>query len=131
MGRAIFNMNVEAWIKGIVVEDCASIEEAKEELLSMSLAEILLYADGYVKDAEYTEITCDEMTVDVRVSNIKYDIKPEDDVDESELETEWDLCDIDITNRSKDELDEVIADALSDETGYMIKSFTYEIYGQD
>jgi hypothetical protein len=142
--KVCFDLNVEAWIRGVEVEG-DDYDDAENNLYRMTLEELL--EEGYVKSFDITD--CDgivtEQEYTVTCSNIKYDISPADIMDLEEYKT---LTDEEIDRRideviqtlpteltvevygnprDNDGFEYEISDVLSDKTGWCILDFDYEI----
>ena len=139
-----FDLNVEAWLRGIEVEG-DDYDEAENNLYRMTLEELL--DEGYVRSFEITD--CDGTIVEqeytVKCSNIKYDISPSDIMDLEEYQT---LTDEEIDQRideviqtlpteltvevygnprDEDRFEYEVSDALSDKTDFCVLNFDYEV----
>lgn len=139
-----FDINVEAWLRGIEVEG-DDYDDAENNLYRMTLEELL--DEGYVRSFEITD--CDGTIVEqeytVKCSNIKYDISPSDIMDLEEYQTLTDeeldqrideviqtlptelTVEVYGNPRDEDSFEYEVSDALSDKTGWCILNFDYEV----
>lgn len=123
--RVIFDIDVDAWIKGIEVEG-NSLEDAKDNLRKMTLEE-MFEAGGWVKDHSISE---DDITANIEEVNYKVlakDIYLEDGtkVDDMVVEINYYPNEpYDLKDCIKDEVEYV----LSKDADYKeVDSFEYEI----
>lgn len=130
-----FNFSVDDWLFTEV--DGKSYEDCKEQLLRMSLEELI--SAGYVKDFDIKDIDARllEKTYNIKVTSIDYDIEEED---LPEAMTKEELLEelpqqltfsIDMETDDIDDLEERIADEISDETGWLVSHFTYKIISEE
>ena len=134
-----FDFSVDAWLQNVEVE-ADSLEKAKEKLFSMSLQDLL--DEGYVKDFNIKDLDYEivEVTYLVHVNYIDYSVYPEDleedpdTLSDEEIETKISEIknslpkelDLEITC-DPDNLEDYIVDAISDETGWLVNDYSYEI----
>jgi len=134
-----FDFNLDAWIQNLEIE-ADSIEQAKDKLMSMSL-EDMIEAGAYMKDFNIdsvdTEIT--EATYTVKVVSIdyaieSYDVDEFDTMSDEEVEAEIARVKSSLPQELEleiecepDDLDDYVADAISDETGWLVNDCEYEI----
>ena len=134
-----FDFNLDAWIQNLEIE-ADSVEQAKDKLMSMSL-EDMIEAGAYMKDFNIdsvdTEIT--EATYTVKVVSIdyaieSYDVDEFDTMSDEEVEAEIARVKSSLPQELEleiecepDDLDDYVADAISDETGWLVNDCEYEI----
>ena len=134
-----FDFNLDAWIQNLEIE-ADSEEQAKEKLMSMSL-EDMVEAGAYMKDFNVetvdTEIT--EAVYTVKVISIdyaidSYDVDEFDTMSDEEVEAEIAKVKASLPQELEleiecepDDLDDYVADAISDETGWLVNDCEYEI----
>lgn len=130
--KVIFNFNLQAWLKGVVVE-ADSEADAEAKLMKMSLEDMLEY--GFVKDSDISDIESEieEYSFDAEVTNIEYDIS-EDDLEGTGMTMEELLADLpthcevtcdDCT--SEDDEESLISDMITDKTNFLVNSFEYKV----
>lgn len=126
-----FNFNLEAWVKNVEVE-ADSIEEATEKLKQLSFLEL---AEGSVSDftLENIEGTIVRQDLKVQATEIEYDFDPEI-IDISVIEylkkflpTELVITLEGITDSDLDDLEDLVKDAIFDETNYEVKSLKFHL----
>lgn len=132
--KVVFDLNVEAWLQGVVVEDVNSEEEALDKLKQMTLEDMLEY--GFIKQMEISDVDSEisEYNIKAKVTDIEYDITDED-LEYSGMSKEEFIASkpremVIITEYGiEDEADEesVISDIISDETDLLVDSFRYEV----
>jgi len=134
-----FDFNLNAWIQGIEIE-ADSVEQAQEKLSSMSL-EDMIEAGACIKDsdvesvdAEITEATYTVKVVSVDYAIESYDVDELDEMSDEEVEAEIARVKASLPQEleleiecAPDDLDDYVADAISDETGWLINDCEYEI----
>lgn len=134
-----FDFNLNAWIQGLEIE-ADSIEQAKEKLLSMSL-EDMIDTDAYIKDsvvgsvdAEITEATYTVKVVSVDYAVESYDVDEFDTMSDEEVEAEIARVKASLPQELEleieckpDDLNEMVAEAISNETGWLTNYYEYEI----
>ena len=142
-----FDINVEAWLRGIEVEG-DDYDDAENNLYRMTLEELL--DEGYVRSFEITD--CDGTIVEqeyiVKCFNIKYDISPSDIMDLEEYQTLTDeeldqriaevilalptelTVEVCGNPRDEDRFEYEVSDAISDKTDFCILGFDYEIVSE-
>lgn len=134
-----FDFNLNAWIQGLEIE-ADSVEQAQEKLLSMSL-EDMIDAGAYIKDsavdsvdAEITEATYTVKVVSVDYAIESYDVDEFDVMSDEAIEAEIARVKSSLPQELEleiecepDSLDSYVADAISDETGWLINDCEYEI----
>ncbi len=138
------NFSLSAWIKELEIE-ADSVDEAKDKLLRMTVEEII--ENAIVDESDCSDITAEvsEAEYVVRAHDIEYDINAEDmllDYDNDELDemTEDEIEDalqefkaslpkelVLTVFCAPDDLDESVVEAISDEVGYLVDSFDYDI----
>lgn len=122
MGKFVFDFSLDVWLRNVEV-DANSLEEAKEKLHSMSIEDMLDV--GYAKDIYINDLDVESGVIEVRAFDIEYDIDDEDEVDPIYLDDE---CFVDVDYKDfSDDPDAAVADAVSDYTGYCIKSCNYKV----
>ena len=99
-------------------------------------AESIFYDDTYqniIKNADKSDITVfntdyvevTSINYEVHVTDIEYDLDEEDgDPDLPKELTLWVESDRD---KDADDFDDIVCNAIEDETGWMVKSFKYEV----
>lgn len=126
-----FNFNLEAWVKNVEVE-ADSIEEATEKLKQLSFLEL---AEGSVSDftLENIEGTVVRQDLKVQATDIEYDFDPEI-IDISVIEylkkflpTELVVTLEGIADSDLDDLEDLVKDAIFDETNYEVKSLKFHL----
>jgi len=134
-----FDFNLNAWIQNLEIE-ADSEEQAKEKLLSMSL-EDMVEAGAYIKasdvdlvDTEITEATYTVKVVSIDYAIDSYDVDELDEMSDEEVEAEIARVKASLPQELEleiecepDDLDDYVADAISDETGWLINDCEYEI----
>ena len=125
--RVRFDFSLDAWIRNLEIE-ADSLEDAKDKLARMSVEDIVEY--GCVDEHDITNLDSDilEETVHVKVSDVVYDYdEDEDDIDLIEsLPTEFEF-DIDVDYEHNEDLEDLIADAITDETDCLVYNFRYKV----
>lgn len=140
-----FDFDLDACIQGLTIE-ASSVENAKEKLNSLSSEELLellleddeaIIKDHNIGDIEYI-IT--EQLVDVEIYDIQYDIQDYDLEDQGlsddeifkavqkakeSLPSYLKFCNVEL--EENDDIEEILADAISDETGFCVQNFSYKI----
>lgn len=126
------NFNLEAWVKSLSVT-AESEEAAVDQLMSMTLADIIKSGATVDTDMKFTEIETSIESYDlvVKVSNIKWYLDP-DTMDYSVIEylknflpNELKLTLEEVSEDS--DVEDTIKDAIFYETGYEVESFDFEI----
>jgi len=134
-----FNFNFEAWLDGVEVE-ADSYDEAVNKLNGMSMEEML--ESGYIKQSEVTQVdgTVVERTVRAEAYNISYDVT-EYDVDVTDEDTDEDVerkindvlstlpdkVTVEVDVSDDDDLEEAIADEITNKTDWLVKDFKFRI----
>lgn len=130
-----FNFSVDGWLFTEV--DGKSYEDCEEQLLRMPLEELI--SAGYVKDFAIKDVDARllEKTYNIKVTSIEYAIEEEDLPDamtKEELLEELPqqlTFSIDMETDDIEDLEERIADEISDETGWLVSHFTYKIISEE
>jgi hypothetical protein len=126
-----FNFSLETWVKNVEVE-ADSMEEAIEKLKQLSFLEL---AEGSVSDftLENIEGTIVRQDLKVQATDIEYDFDPEI-IDISVIEylkkflpTELVVTLEGITDSDLDDLEDLVKDAVFDETNYEVKSLKFHL----
>ena len=137
--KVMFDFNLDAWIQNLEIE-ADSVEQAQEKLMSMSLEE-MLEAGASIKgsdvdlvDAEITEATYTIKVVSVDYAIESYDVDEFDVMSDEEVEAEIARVKASLPQELEleieckpDDLDEMVADAISNETGWLINDCEYDI----
>lgn len=139
-----FDFMLNLWLQEVEIEG-NSEEECLDNLRRMTAEEILEYA--VIKDSDLSDVDGEivEQTYEVQIDNIKYDISTEDIIYELEKDGIEDPSLDDIESKlveleqalptsfktvftcAPEDLEDYINDELSDETGMLVKDFTYTI----
>lgn len=139
-----FDFMLNLWLQEVEVEG-DSEEDCLDNLRRMSAEYILEHA--IIKDSDISDVDGEivEQDYEIRVDNIKYDISTEDIIYELEKEGIEDPSLEEIENKlaeleqslptsfrmaftcAPENLEDYISDELSDETGMLVKDFTYTI----
>lgn len=139
-----FDFMLNLWLQEVEVEG-DSEEECLDNLRKMTAEEILEHA--FIKDSNLKDVDGEivEQSYEIRVKNVKYDISVVDIIyhlekegieDPSPEEIEKKLAELEKTlpnsfkltfTCAQEDLEDYIADELSDKTGVSIKDFTYTI----
>ena len=134
-----FDFNLDAWIQNLEIE-ADSVEQAKDKLMSMSL-EDMIEAGAYMKhfnidsvDTEITEATYTVKVVSIDYAIESYDVDEFDTMSDEEVEAEIARVKSSLPQELEleiecepDDLDDYVADAISDETGWLVNDCEYEI----
>lgn len=134
-----FDFNLDAWIQNLEIE-ADSVEQAKEKLMSMSL-EDMIEAGAYMKDfnvesvdTEITEAVYTVKVVSVDYAVESYDVDEFDTMSDEEIEAEIARVKASLPQELEleiecepDDLNDYVADAITDETGWCINDCEYEI----
>ena len=137
--KVMFDFNLDAWIQNLEIE-ADSVEQAQEKLMSMSLEE-MLEAGASIKgsdvdlvDAEITEATYIVKVVSVDYAIESYDVDEFDVMSDEEVEAEIARVKASLPQELEleveckpDDLDEMVADAISNETGWLVNDCEYDI----
>ena len=125
-----FNFNLNVWVDGIEI-DADSYETALEKLYQMSVRDYL--EEGYDRESDISDIDAEllEKTVRVKVYNIDYDIE-EDDYEDLDQYNEIlhglpDEMTLTVLVEAGEDLTELLADEITDATGWLINSFNYMV----
>lgn len=121
MGKFVFDFDLDVWLRNVEVE-ANSLEEAQEKLYSMSIEEMI--ESGYVKDTYINDLDVESGTIEVKAYNIEYDTD-EDEIDTLYVDEEC-YVDVDYKDFSEDP-DAAVIEAVSDYTGYKVKSCDYKV----
>ena len=125
-----FNFNLNVWVDGIEV-DANNYDEAVEKLYQMSVRNYL--EEGYDRESDISDIEGEllEKTVKVKVYDIDYDIEEDDyeDLDQYNeilrgLPEEMTLT---VLLEADEDLTELLADEITDTTGWLVNGFNYMI----
>lgn len=139
-----FDFMLNLWLQEVEIEG-NSEEECLDNLRRMTAEEILEHA--VIKDSDLSDVDGEivEQDYEIKVENIKYDISVEDIIYELEKEGVEDPSPDEIENKlaeleqtlptsfkmafmcAPEDLEDYITDTLSDETGMLVKDFTYTI----
>lgn len=139
-----FDFMLNVWLQEVEVEG-DSEEDCLDNLRRMSAEYILEHA--VIKDSDISDVDGEivEQDYEIKVENIKYDISTEDIIYELEKEGIEDPSPDEIENKlaeleqtlptsfkmaftcTPEDLEDYITDELSDETGMLVKDFTYTI----
>ena len=139
-----FDFMLNLWLQEVEIEG-NSEEECLDNLRRMTAEEILEHA--VIKDSDLSDVDGEivEQDYEIKVENIKYDISVEDIIYELEKEGVEDPSPDEIENKlaeleqtlptsfktvftcAPEDLEDYINDELSDETGMLVKDFTYTI----
>lgn len=139
-----FDFMLNLWLQEVEVEG-DSEEECLDNLRRMTAEEILDHA--FIKDSDLKDVDGEivEQDYEIQVKNIKYDISVEDIICQLEKEGIEDPSLEEIENKlteieqllptsvklaftcDPEYLEDYITDELSDETGMLVKDFTYTI----
>lgn len=121
MGKFVFDFDLDVWLRNVEVE-ANSLEEAQEKLYSMTIEEML--ESGYVKDTYINDLDVESGTIEVKAYNIEYDTD-EDEIDTLYVDEE---CYVDVDYKDfSDDPDTAVIEAVSDYTGYKVKSCDYKV----
>ena len=139
-----FDFMLNLWLQDVEVEG-NSEEECLDNLRRMTAEEILEHAvirdsdidnvDGEIIEQNY-EIRVDDIEYDINVDDIIYQLEKEGIEDPSPDEIEDKLAELEQTlptsfrmafTCAPEDLEDYITDELSDETGMLVKDFTYTI----
>lgn len=139
-----FDFMLNLWLQDVEVEG-NSEEECLDNLRRMTAEEILEHAvirdsdidnvDGEIIEQNY-EIRVDDIEYDINVDDIIYQLEKEGIEDPSPDEIEDKLSELEQTLPTSfkmtfmcapEDLEDYITDELSDETGMLVKDFTYTI----
>ena len=139
-----FDFMLNLWLQEVEVEG-DSEEDCLDNLRRMTVDGILDHA--VIKDSDLSDVDGEiiEQDYEIKVENIKYDISVEDIIYELEKEGVEDPSPDEIENKlaeieqtlptstkmtftcAPEDLEDFITDELSDETGMLVKDFTYTI----
>jgi hypothetical protein len=139
-----FDFMLNLWLQEVEIEG-DSEEECLDNLRRMTAEEILEHA--FIKDSDLSDVDGEivEQNYEIKVENIKYDISVEDIIYQLEKEGIEDPSPDEIENKlveleqtlptsfkmaftcAPEDLEDYITDTLSDETGMLVKDFTYTI----
>lgn len=142
--RIKFDFTMTVWLQDVEVEG-DSEEECLENLRRMTAEEILEHA--VIKDSDIDDVDGEiiEQDYEIQVNDIEYDLSAEDIIYELEKEGIEDPSPDEIENKlveieqtlptsiklsftcDPEYLEDYIADEISDETGMLVKDFTYTI----
>lgn len=139
-----FDFMLNLWLQDVEVEG-DSEEECLENLRRMTAEEILEHA--IIKDSDIDDVDGEiiEQDYEIQVNDIEYDLSAEDIIYELEKEGIEDPSPDEIENKlveieqalptsiklsftcDPEYLEDYITDEISDETGMLVKDFTYTI----
>ena len=115
------DFSLDAWINGVELDDIESLQDAKEQLLKMSLEEIL--EEGSVKDFNINEVDVEilEKKYKVKAFNIEYADPSEDLPKELVVDV---VC-------APEDLEDSIEMELYSATDELIGKFDYKILEEE
>ena len=126
--RVKFGFNLQAWISGVEVEG-NSLKDCREKLLRMTVEEIL--EEGAVRESDISDIdhVIIEQDFHIKVSKVDYDIDDDEDKEDilRQLPQEFDF----ICTCAEEDLDDEVCDCITDRTGFLINTCTYEIIEEE
>lgn len=124
-----FSFSLDAWV--ITHVDGTSVEDCKEKLYKMSIGEML--EEGYIEETDIKDIDSEivEKTVKVKATSVEYDISdwelPDNFTKEDLIETLPQELELEVDVEDDDDLDEAVANEITNKTDWCVSSCTYEV----